>query len=307
MEHKDVLKLKALDTTDDIGHARRACASAYMLPVRTVRGSAGEVANHDGPWGLPVDELDLRLEVGYKTGSGNISSMLLDAFYIDREDMPLLTEYEVFTACGDCKGSSGGCPGFAPLFTKMKRNISSMFVFVVHYDYAWAHEYVTKKGWGKVPILRQMTYMDRLTDSYLNRLRKRMQEKIGCYVLGAGNCLGCLPSKCTVIKGLPCTYPKKRTFSMEATGIDCDELHHMVYGEYLPWYYQGTGKMPTYMSRYMTIFDVGLDYVELLRDVAINDWSYVDPKLVPEHDAPHKELLIVPSGVHEGYQQCVYS
>jgi hypothetical protein len=180
MDYKDILKLDdtiALEElgretpthiTYDIGYAKRQYAAIHMEPIRVVRDSAGGEASVDGPW--RVDDVDFRMIVGYQSGSGNISTMLLDGIYIDRDEMPLLTEYETFAACGDCKGSSGGCPAFAPQFAKMKRNVKELFVFIVHYDFIWAHEYVTKRGWGKMPVLRQMTYMDRLTDNYLNRL-----------------------------------------------------------------------------------------------------------------------------------------
>jgi hypothetical protein len=63
---------------------------------------------------------------------------------------------------------------------------------------------------------------------------------------------------------------------MEATGIDCDELHHMIYGEYLPWYYKGTNMMPTYMSRYMCVYkEQDIDYAQLLKGAAENDKYYV--------------------------------
>lgn len=318
MDYRDILKLECQSALDqfgedaptkvpgDAGYAKRWIASHELDPVVHDRARSGQ-ALLDGPWGVEDDVVDFRMEVGYVTGTGNMVSLLVDAVLIDRDSIPLMTEYETVSMCRDCKGSSGGCPGFAPRFDWLRRGTDKVLVVIVHFDFAWAYKFVTFKGYGPRGTLRQLSYMDRLSDSYIHRIVKAELWDYGM-LLGAGNCAGCHPADCAVIRGGVCSKPQRRTFSMEATGIDCDEIHYALYGEYLPWYYQGTNRMPTYMSRYVLVFcdRSEIDYLEVLRRSVLQDKSYIDLSQVPEYPELYAELMEVPHGAHTGYSQYVY-
>lgn len=290
---------------NDRGFAKRMIGVSLANPLIHERDEV-EKAAFFGPWGVDIgnDDSSVRMRVGYMTGSGNKLSLLVDGFYFHREDVPTLTLYETYKSCGDCKGSNGGCPAFAPLFSRLKRNCEYVYVIVVHIDTSWGIRYATpESGWMQRRILKQLMYSDRLSEYYINRLR----NSLGTFTLGVGNCTGCRPKECTVISEGYCKAPKKRNFSMEATGVDCDELQHMLYGEYLPWYYGGTKKLPTYLSRYAATFcESDLDYHKLLSDFVVADKSFLPENEVPNVDPLDRELLEVPRGVHKGYKQYVY-
>jgi hypothetical protein len=294
---------------NDLGYYKRVVANQDLDRIRTVRvRGIDRVA--DPVLYAPFNAVGT-ITVGYETGSGNIMSLSITGFYLPVEQVPLMTEWETFSSCGCCKGSNGGCPGFAPMFKDiMMRSLSvpdtdNVFVIVVTIDMIWAIKYAYS---GRQAIMNRVCYADRLTDCYLARLSKHIGIESSNKYLSSGNCKGCSsPKKCSVIVGGLCNNPTKRTFSLEATGVDVDEIHHMLYGEYLPWYYRGTRKVPTYMSRYaMFMADPYVDYESLLKKFVLEDKSYCDTGLVVRPGDVQTELLGVPQGVHAGIKQWVY-
>jgi len=266
----------------------------------------------DGPWTPKLEMLFpiFTEEVGYKTGSGNMMSLLVEAYRVDRSQIPLLTEYEHISFCGNCRGSSGGCPGFAPRFETIKPKCSDFVIITISIDMIWAIMYATPKdGWLSNRILRQLMYADRITESYCKRLFTFFKGVNAGFPLGAGNCVGCRPKFCTVIRGNKCAKPRKRSYSMEAVGVDCDELHIMLYGEPLPWYYKGTSKMMTYMTRYIGLFpnESAISIVDYLEGFTANDRSYIDIGEVPESRDATISLMEIPSGFYKGGHVYVYN
>jgi len=234
--------------------------------------------------------------------------LALDLFQLSRDMVPVMTPYETFASCGDCKGSSGGCPGFAPWFPTMYRNYDTVYVLVIHFDMRWARLYAAG---GKSTRLFQTSYADLITEKYARRIMSRIADASGRrWMLGMGNCSGCHPKHCTVIRGEPCARPAERTFSCEAVGVDCDMLHSQLYGEWLPWTYYAVEGVQSYMSRYVMWFAAGgWDFAAVLWDAVRVDQTYI-----PVNDVEGGELIFdssdvhtveVPSGVHAGYTQYV--
>lgn len=288
----------------DWGYLRRMAMRDMLPHIVTSRDNTIE-ANPAGPFRVQADN---RLVVGYRTGSGNEMTMALDLFQLSRDMVPVMTPYETFASCRECRGSSGGCPGFAPWFPTMYRNHDFIYVLAVHFDMRWAKRYAAG---GKSARLFQNSYADLLTEKYTRRLLAYVSGVLGHKrMLGMGNCSGCHPQYCTVIRGEPCNHPHRRTFSCEAVGVDCDMLHCQLYGEWLPWTYYAMGGVQSYMSRYAMQFAAKeLDYAALLYDAAC-----ADPSHVPVGDVEGGELIFdasdvytveVPSGVHAGYTQYV--
>jgi len=297
-------------TDIDLGQKKRELA-VHKLPHLVHEREACE-PSIDGPW-TPKLEMLIPIyteEVGYKTGSGNAMSLLIEAYRVDRSQIPLLTDYEHVSFCGDCKGSSGGCPGFAPRFESMKPKCDDFVVVAISIDMIWAIMYATPKdGWLGRRILKQLMYSDRITESYCKRLLTFLRGANAGFPLGAGNCMGCRPKFCTVIRGKKCAKPRKRTYSMEAVGVDCDELHIMLYGEPLPWYYKGTSKMMTYMTRYMGLFpkESTIGMADCLEGFVTKDKSYAGITEVPEPREATISLMEIPSGFYKGGHIYVYN
>ena len=190
----------------------------------------------------------------YKTSSGNVMDMALDMLTMHRDAIPLVPEVERREACGPCKGHNGGCPPYAPRLSKLAPQYQYALVMMLHIDMAWAIQYATPNtlpGKGRSRPFRHLRYADRLTDNLMHRIRAKTVDVLPkCLSLSLGNCEGCSsPKHCTVIQGGKCKSPKKRTFSVEAVGVDVDQLFYKHYGERLPWYMKSTYAIPTYMSR----------------------------------------------------------
>ena len=306
MKYAELLKADLLG--EDLGRARREFACGKFPREIYDRSGSPEPHPDGGPW--VCESADARHEVGYQTGSGNQMIFLNHIFEMDREDIPLLTDYEHVSLCKDCRGSSGGCPGFAPRFESLKKNVDKFFVATISIDMIWSIMYATPKdGWLGRRVLKQLVYTDRLTENYGKRMVRFIKENKLGYPLGLGNCMGCYPKHCTVIRGETCTKPKKRTFSMEAVGIDCDTLHEMLFDECLPWYYKGTNKIPSYMTRYIGFFpnrDDPILYTYLCNFMQ-KDKSYIPATDAPEPREASVMLQQIPHGQHEGDFQYVYN
>lgn len=306
--YRDLLRVRPEVDVPDLGAYRRAYGAEHVPPLVYDRSSVLRPTPY-APWKCEHECMVYSEEVGYKTGSGNIMAMLCTVFMLDREDVPLLTEYEHVTFCGSCKGSNGGCPGFAPRFDMIRPSTDTMYVINITFDMVWSLRYATPGGLRSGYILLQLAYADRLTDRYIRRMLMSLRESGLGYVIGLGNCPGCHTKDCTVRKGGRCSHPEKRMFSMEAVGVDCDELHADFYGEYLPWYYKGTDMMPQYMTRYAGVL-TARDVSEVVGDIAqfvVTDKSYVPISDVPELDGYDIELMEIPSGPHKGGHQYAYA
>ena len=73
----------------------------------------------------------------------------------------------------------------------------------------------------------------------------------------------------------------------------------------MPWYYQGTNLIPTYMTRYSIYFvEDDVDYDLLLRKAVIGDKSYSDDDIeFPIYDVYTQKI---PRGANAGSLQKVY-
>lgn len=239
----------------------------------------------------------LTLEVGYKTGTGNVMPITVHGVLLDRRDVPI-GEQGLYCNTGgiECKGYNGGCPPHAPHFDKLRLGQNYFYIICLEFDVANALKF---SAWdrGKSPGAFIMQYADRLTMHYVQRSVTHF-ENIGYFTLGASNCPGCFPKDCIVIRGGKCSKPKKRRFSLEATGVECDELHHQLFDEELPWWYRTRKYVPCDMFRYAGVFTSKLSSTmdELLEEFVYEDKSYTDE--VPDWSIYHIDELTVPDDKH---------
>lgn len=242
-------------------------------------------------------------EVPYSTGSGTRMSLYIQIVSRFRDTLPMLTEWEHVASCGDCKGSSGGCPGFAPRFPSIKPKLPMLYLLIVTLDMAWAMEYTTKKVHNTG---LSIPWANRISAGYARRILKAVPRDKDHYTIGLGSCAGswhkCRPS-CKVILGERCQYPKLRSYSMEAVGIDCDMLHFQLFNERLPWAYKGIKGLPTYMTRYAGILareGAANEIVTALKLAMHSDKSRTFDAVtnVPIHDA---EFSTIPSDLRGGF------
>ena len=217
-------------------------------------------------------------EVGYKTGSGNIMAITTYGVIFHRHSIPV---GEPGLYCNNngivCGGYNGGCPPYSPAFDKLKKSMPYFYVICVEFDMAWASKYAGRRTGYFV-----LSYADRLTMNYIQRAIKHF-ESLGYYTVGASNCPGCHPKDCTVTRGGKCSKPKKRRFSMEATGVECQVLHQRMFDDVLPWWYRTVNYVPARMYRYAGVFTA--DKLDVM-DVILENFVWSDKSfhnLIPEH------------------------
>jgi len=196
---------------------------------------------------------------------------------------------------------------FLKAFSMIQKAFRKVYILAVEFDMAWAIKY---SGWWKgvsAPGLYILVYADRLTMSYTQRLLKHF-ENAGYYTLGVSNCPGCRPKDCTVVRDELCSKPKKRRFSVEATGIDCNALHWRMFDESLPWWHRTPEHMPCKMVRYAAVStDKPLKIMDqLLFDAMSGDKSYCNK--TPSADGLyHVDRLEVPAGCYDaGHNYSAY-
>lgn len=219
----------------------------------------------------------LMLTVGYKTATGNELTLDIHGMAFERDAIPIFYPKEdlplLCNASGcNCKGFGGSCPPYAPYFPDIKPSSPYFYVVCIQLDLAWALKYAGNLEYFK------FSYADQMTHNYIHRVVTSTAARLKGYGLTCGGCRICKTGKdkpgCVVLQGQPCIYPDRRTYSVEATGVDCSTLHEMMFGTRLPyWYYDGV--LPHYMFRYGGVFVKDVDKCDnVLRQAAYDDKSF---------------------------------
>lgn len=242
-------------------------------------------------------EQTVEIDVGYKTGTGNIMGLTVYGHLMDRRNVPTLEADQLADLCGNCKGRNGGCHPYAPMFQALKPKLPYFYVMIVRFDMIWAIKYAGKSKVSKRCGFFRSSYADRLTDLYLWRIVSRVETKADVRGLGCGNCPRCSARNCTVLKDECCVFPERRRFSVEATGVDCSRLHEHIFGDWLAyWYY--TAESPIYMYRYAGILSNGHLDNELIEAI-VEDDHYVDVDEIPEPLECQRVILEAPEGTYD--------
>ena len=196
-------------------------------------------------------------------GSGELPLLTLDCHVMSRQNIPLLEKKYVDSLCATCPGLTGGCSPFAPRFDKLYPSYPNFVLFVLSIDFAYGFlcmdspcgiQYKTPG-----PGIRRLNIT---TIGAINQMMKSVPRR-----LHAGNCKSCKKDYCTVLKGKVCCKPDRRTFSMEATNVDCDSLNKRLYNSSLSWYLKGVRNeegqklFPKLTRRYFGFF-AGVDKKE---------------------------------------------
>lgn len=307
---------------DDRGYLIRQIYTANINPIEPLQrppiDNLGHSLNckpsicHPIPFPIPrIDTAYHRFTIPYVAGSGAYAWLTCDCFYLDRSQIPLMSDFQRFSSCGNCKGSGGGCPVYSPHFTKFKPSIDTFFLMALSIDYKWVFKNVWKdrRQHYRNTTLMFLMYPDRMTENYLARITSQLSP-LG-FNLFCGNCRGCRPKDCTVNwQPSYCSKPSKRTFSMESVGVDCDALHYDLYEEWLPWFFSGTDYMPAYMTRYTGFFTKSTfeNCLDLLGKSIQSDKSYSTE--TPPSTYVDQQLTLtaqpIPKWHHRGQLQLAY-
>jgi len=306
-----LLELCNLSTEGTWGQKRRRLAMTCITDHRADRSWKVYATTANSGMPTPDDESigvsGYRTMAGYKTGSSDKHySFLIEARTMSRVWLPMMTEWEQVAYCGeDCRGASGGCPGFAPRLTSIHPKMQGFTMVGIFVDTAFIFDNYKGKPYTTINLQRLMKH-------FRGRVVKRVREQLGNngFVLAGGSCVGkCNPCKVDEC-GQACTKPKSRTYSLEATGVDVDMYHHEAYGTWLPWQYkQLKGYLPTVLCAYFGFLHrERFDHYRqgtIVRDAIEADAHYEEPMAVS--CSPKKHVMRVPAGCwHAGSDIMVY-
>ena len=191
----------------------------------------------------------------YKTINGNKYPLLLEYEKIDKSDIVLQPE-KVFSWCKKgCQnyGHSGGCPPFSPLFSNIAWGSENFFLISMKFFSKYKTEKVRKSS----NIAIHWKFQDCILARASNMLGRMLKKKCGGEFLSTGYCMGCPGKKCSYKLKEPCRNPSKRTYSMEATGINVVQTVRNVFNEEFYWYKKQYTDIP-YMMKTI-LFNTSLD------------------------------------------------
>lgn len=107
-------------------------------------------------------------------------------------------------------------------------------------------------------------------------------------ILENGSCRLC--KKCNLVSKLPCRHPEKMRPSLEATGIDVNDLVIKIFGFELQWYRKS--KFPDYQCTVCGIITNNPDsIIKELSDYFVNTFTKSKKELQPSHQ--EKELCFL--------------
>jgi predicted metal-binding protein len=192
----------------------------------------------------------------YRTNSGKIYPLEIGIKFIESKE--IIHDYSLITnLCRtECKNFNfaGGCPPRAPkfediqseykysvlMYAKLYSSYKSVKVkqsnrYYIHYrsQDIILHNCLTKQGYT---VMRNFTSNEAI---FLNN----------------GYCMGCGSKRCAFKSGENiCKQPKRRTFSLEATGINVAETLKSTFGIELQWYNKENYQHVEYMIKVVGFF-----------------------------------------------------
>lgn len=129
-------------------------------------------------------------------------------------------------------GKSGGCPPLAPKLESFPILGDDYIVIIAIFDSKYKPSKVRECNNCAI----HWKFQDGILARFMDRLGRSLQKQFSGYFLGTGYCMGCPGKKCAIKLGEPCRAPMKRTFSMEATGINVVDTVQKIFQKRFYWY-----------------------------------------------------------------------
>lgn len=187
----------------------------------------------------------------YKSGTGNTYPLEFGQAICQIKDLvfdPMKTWKACATGCSNFN-RAGGCPPRAPKLNSFTEKNDLVWIIYCRFWSKYEHERVAISNNPAI----HWKFQDTILSSVLFKLGNKLVESIGGIHLGNGYCRGCPGKKCNFKIGIEeCRNPFKRTYSMEATGINVVQTIKDIFGIELFWYHKGITKIP-YMVKCIAI------------------------------------------------------
>ena len=196
--------------------------------------------------------------------TGNIYPLEIGSLLCRVQDMTYEPD-KVWAACAKgCRNFNyaGGCP---PRSTKLESLADPKDPVWLIYARFWSrfkHENVAASRNSAI----HWKFQDAILARFLANIGYRLSPVLDGSFLSTGYCMGCTGKKCNFKLGIEhCRNPKKRTFSMEATGINVVDTVLRLFDIELYWYSKGKLDIP-YMIKCIAV----LPKIKKQKDVSMN-------------------------------------
>lgn len=137
-------------------------------------------------------------------------------------------------------GIGGGCPPHAPLYETIPSS-QGIFLIACKFDSIYKPQNVATSR----NIAIHWKFQDGILARAMNNLGHSLTKEYGGRFLSTGYCMGCPGKKCSFKLGENvCRKPGKRTYSMEATGINVVETVKRNFDINIYWYQKGNTDVP---------------------------------------------------------------
>jgi len=214
----------------------------------------------------------------YQTTSGN--EYPLDFFIVRVLAKNLSYQPDIVRrACQDgCSNYNygGGCPPRAPLLMDLIGLKDEVYLIACRF---WSKYKPQRVAQSKNSAIH-WKFQDGILARVLNQLGHDLSHTVGEFFLSTGYCMGCPGKKCNFKLGFNyCRNPKKRTYSLEATGINVVETVQVCLNLSMYWYSPGKIDVP-YMLKCIAFFPK-VDHSEDNRRKFIYDALKSNPRLSP--------------------------
>lgn len=154
-----------------------------------------------------------------------------------------------------CKNynTGGGCPPKAPNFIQIAEDFPYGYIICAILSSEWKSQKVKESTSQYIHFRSQ----DVILSNFLTNLGYTVKDCIGSgiFFLNNGYCMGCGNKKCNFKneEGF-CANPPKRTFSLEATGVDVEATVANIFDVKLQWYKNNNYNEVQYMVKSIGLF-----------------------------------------------------
>lgn len=183
--------------------------------------------------------------------SGNIYPLEIRSLLCQSKDLVYEPE-KVWAACAKgCSnyGFAGGCPPKSPKLEKITSPEDPVWLIYCSFWSKFKHEKVLA---SRNPAIH-WKFQDGILARFLAKIGYKLAPLFRGSFLSTGYCMGCVGKKCNFKLGLNnCRNPHKRTFSMEATGINVVATIKKLFETEIYWYSSGKTDIP-YMLKCIAI------------------------------------------------------
>lgn len=191
----------------------------------------------------------------YTTHNGNHYPLELKCSLIPSNE--LVYDYDRITnfCKTGCKNfnNGGGCPPKAPRFSQIAKEFPYGYIVCAVFSSKWKPQKVKESTTSYI----HFRFQDNILSRFLTNLGYTVRDYIGSgvFFLNNGYCMGCGNKKCGFKSGEGfCKNPPKRTFSLEATGVDVEATLANIFNLKLQWYKNNNYNEVQFMAKSIGLF-----------------------------------------------------